>query len=158
MMIVHGDQIVACVEVKSGIYDIANAMNQLAKIKLTVTDHETKTKFLSKGFDPIDITTCDGDDILFLVVTTIPQHIPVTGTSYSDLQIISQVLFDRSDRWLNELVDLLDFNNLNDNLKILTSCVIHKVFDLMIILRTKMNSQIDPETAASMLGDDLIIV
>lgn len=170
IIVVHGDQIVACIEVKSGIYDISNAMEQLANIKLIVQHPESKTKFLVQDGTLIDTLTDTPqsanilknktlkDDALFLVVTTIPQHKPVTGVSFSDLQIISQVLFDKSDRWLYNLVDSLDIDVISDRPDTLDQGIVDKIYHLLSSLRTKMHSQVDAMTAMNILGDNLIIV
>ena len=133
------DTIVACVEVKSGIYDIGYAINQLKRIKDSPV-HEIMNKKISS-------------DTMYLIVTTIPNHKPVTGACYSDIQNISKILFNRSDssKWINTIIEN---NNIND----MNYSDIYRIYLIITDIRSKMESLIDPIEAVKELGSDLIII
>lgn len=157
IIIVHEGVIVACVEVKCGIYDVSNAIQQLAIIKQKLVHTDSKMRLIAKNSndqDLLDRLKKDFNNFMnnahYLVVTTIPQHMPVTGTSFSDLQLISESLFNKTDRWLSNIVDTFDDVILSEDLIVRISTLIESI-------RQRMNNHIDPSLAIRMLGDDLII-
>ncbi|VBB18792.1 hypothetical protein YASMINEVIRUS_1324 [Yasminevirus sp. GU-2018] len=142
------DSIVGLVEVKSGIYDIPQAVEQLEKIMAII------------AVDPSVLSKKVNDDVRSLVVTTIPPHNPVTGASFSDVQLISSVLFSKTDTRLRTIVNSYYGKETENTDKVidLDGETVEILTQFLTELREKMVSHISPLSAIERLGQNLIIV
>lgn len=132
--------IIGFVEVKSGIYDIPYAIEQLEKI---VQCLKTNPNIIKIKLDEL---------IRMVVVTSIPPHNPITGASYSDVQLISSALFSKTDVRLKNIINAIENNiDLNAN-------QIDNVYEILSNLRQNMMTHIDPLTAINSLGKNLLTV
>lgn len=163
---VDSNEIIGIVEVKSGVYDIGRAIDQLTAIKKFISnDHifvdfsDVHQEFLLKSLDfsnvhqeilpkSVDFTNkYFTSNIKYLVITTIPQHSPVTGASHSDVQLVSSVLYN--DKWFKSLVKSDSHIDTEQ---------IDKIFNIIEDLRSRMVCKIDPVKAVELLGDSLLII
>lgn len=135
---VDSNEIIGIVEVKSGVYDIGRAIDQLTAIKKFISNDHIFVDFSNKYFT---------SNIKYLVITTIPQHSPVTGASHSDVQLVSSVLYN--DKWFKSLVKSDSHIDTEQ---------IDKIFNIIEDLRSRMVCKIDPVKAIELLGDSLLII
>lgn len=136
------DTIIGFVEAKSGIYDIPYGIDQLDKISKII---KANPKILKKNIHPF---------VRFVVATIIPPHNPVTGASYSDVQLISSVLFSKTDTRLKNIIQAIE----SDPTFELRNNIVDNVYEILLNLRKDMVTHIDPLTAIKTLGKNLIVI
>lgn len=143
IIITHKNKIIACIEVKSGIYDIPYAIMQINKIKSYI--HNINISFV---VDYKETIFSISDDPIYLVITTISPHKPITGASYSDVQLICNALFKDPDKKLLEFL----------RKKTHTQTDMIAIYNIIHNIRKQMDCHIDVYEAISILGDDLIVI
>jgi hypothetical protein len=157
IMIMHKDKAIAFIEVKSGIYDIPYAIMQIEKIKTHIhtlayayesVKYESDTQSIRFFVDHKETIFNISDNPIYLVVTTISPHKPVTGASYADVQLIADVLFRDPEK---KLSDILKKSSHTETDILSTYQIIHNI-------RKNMDCHIDVYEAMKILADDLIII
>lgn len=153
-------EIVAVVEVKAGIYDIPYAIEQINRTQKFFNDIQNLSDKLgriiplsyylrTKSETKITTNIRCSSDMIYLVVTTLPIHTPSTGASFSDVQLMSKLLYDKYDSFIRSIID--KDTELTDN-------EIQRVYMIMADIRSKLKYNISPEEAVTLLGKNLLII
>lgn len=153
IVVLHENKIIACIESKSGIYDIPHAIEQIEKMKTHI--HKPSILFYTPNSCK-DVKLSVSDSPIYLVVTSLKTNLAdfkctsklKTGASYADVQLISDVIFNNKNKMLTTIIEKESYDEADVTI----------VNDILNNLRKHMRCRIDVFDAIKILSHDLIVI
>jgi hypothetical protein len=152
IMITHKNNIIALIEVKSGIYDIPYAISQIEKLKLYINNTDV---IFNVDRNKVSVQVSESILPIYLVVTgssykldSVSSKILMTGASFSDVHLITDAFFNDPENTLINIIEKESYGQED----------IVKVNEIINNIRTKMKCKIDLQEAIRILSDNLIVI